>query len=476
MAVAAFISAPENSTLYNNVEYWVSPTGDDTAAGTALFPWRTYARAAAEAMKYSRFATGASMIIHMGGASLTAYSTVLTHGVAFDYGAFLVFVGDTTNTILGSTAMTAGTQVDVATGAGCTEAQITVAGAGWSVNAYRGKTLRVLTGSSAGVRATIASNTATVIRLCDNLFVITTGGLTLSAGDTFTIEEPGIELTTNEKSLFADMPADSGLGGVLLVNLRIEGTASNTRGVVQYLGCVSNGTRSVSGFNARTSSGFASQSTTAQIPNTIYSTLGMPTVVGDSYHWYAWGGIGNADDRSFTGGQWSANGAVQFGIYPSTRGSASVSGCLLTGPSLAQGIGASLDLSGGGAQVRVESNAEGAYGGCIQVAQQAKLRINRAAFACAGRCIVVAQNSQALLGTGGSVLITGAPTTNRAALLLSGNENTVLFRVAMAITGNGVGYDWEMGGLSGVAADILFAYYGVDVAAPSGDRIGRLGV
>lgn len=458
-----------------DVEFWVSPTGDDTGPGTQANPWLTYARCVAEARKYIAFGTGATMIFHLGGPSGTTYVGAHLHDVALELAAYIAFVGDTTDTVLAATPCTAGSSEAVVTGVGCTEAQIVVAGAGWAVDTYRGATCRMLTGSSAGVRATIASNTATMLRLANNSFRFTTGGLTIAPGDTFVIERQGIAVATNELPMFSNMQCPAGRGGVVLCNLRIEGSISNTDGRVQFVGCQANGTRNTSGPNAVTVVGSVFESSTVLNPTTIFSLLGMPTVVGNSLYWFDWGGQGAADDRASGGGQYSSTGCVQYGLYPSADSRMTMGGGLIYGPCLAQGALAVLSIPGGGGQTRVESTGEGVYGGCIQVAQGAVLEINRAAFACAGRCIVVAQNSRALLGMNNNNLITGSPTVVRAALGLFGNENTVLFRTAMLLTGNGTA-DWEMGGLSGFAVDVLFSINGTDIADPNGNRIGRLGV
>jgi hypothetical protein len=479
MAVAAFISAPENSTLYNNVEYWVSPTGDDTASGSQALPWLTYARAAAEAMKYKFFSANVSMIIHLVGVSGTTYTGVTIHDIAMGQNAFLAIIGGTTDTLLAATVATAGTSAAVATGAGCTEAQIVVAAAGWTVDAYQGKTCRILTGAATGVRATIASNTATMLRLADNQFTYTTGGAAIVAGDTFTIEEPGITLAGSGSPDFENItPAISTASGVILCNLKTTSSVSARNASLQTLGVEIAAAGYLYGEpgDSTIRMGLAVGFTTTVPPVNIYALLGMPSVAGSSYHWYAWGGQDKGVLYVYDDCQASTNGAVLKDVNVAKGGYCTLGGGIMLGTALAQGIGSALDIPGGGAQFRVASTGEGAYGGCIQVAQQAKLRINRAAFACAGRCIVVAQNSQALLGTNGDVLITGAPTVARSALLLSGNENTALFRTAMLLAGNGVGFDWEMGVLQGVAADILFNYSGGDVANPNGDRIGRLGV
>lgn len=470
-----FLAADNPGVFSGSAEFWVDPAGNDNNPGTALLPWLTYARAAAEVMKCTAFDANSSMIIHLVGPSGTLYNMALIHDVSFGVNSYLAIVGDTTDTVLGSTAMTAGSDVAVATGAGCTEAQVVVAGAGWAVDAYVGKTLRVTSGASAGVRATIASNTATMLRITDNTFLLTTGGLTFAPGDTFVIESQGIALATNELITFSDLPGLSGRGGVLLCNLRIEGTINGTNAAMQFLGCQNNGTRSCTGSVARMLIGGALQTSTEPNPTTIYAALGMPTVAGSSFHWYAWGGRGAADDRASQGGQYAGFGAVQYGLYPATNGSMLVGGARILGACLAQGDGAILYLVGGGGQVRVESAGEGAYGGCIQAAQGGKLQINRAAFACAGRCIVLGQGAKALIGTSASVLVTGAPTTGRAALSLFGSNNAALFRVAMQITGNGVGFDWEIDGATGVAADVTWGGGG-GISDAFGNRIGRIGL
>jgi hypothetical protein len=218
MAVAAFISAPENSTLYNNVEYWVSPTGDDTAAGTALFPWRTYARAAAEMNKYNEFADGVVAIVNFAAGSYTGGNTNYLKNIRLGVGSYIAFRGSAYTSLLGTTTMQAGTDNAFSMPSTGTElayeARITVTGP-LTVDAYQGKMLRVTSGAASGYRYTIASNTSTVLRMANVTRSVSSPPALFVAGDTFVIEEPA---ATVDKLIAYDVNGEG--CGVVFMNLK----------------------------------------------------------------------------------------------------------------------------------------------------------------------------------------------------------------------------------------------------------------
>jgi hypothetical protein len=148
--------------------------GDDANDGSISSPLKTVAGVRAHLPFFAKF----TIYVHFASG---LYDWDATLG-PMQLGARVYLIGDGAGvpgddgfvTLLGSTAMAAGST------------NKSVAGAGWSVNAYHGKTLEVLSGAAQGDRRSIRNNTASVI--------VPSSALSAppATDDTFQIVEPGV--------------------------------------------------------------------------------------------------------------------------------------------------------------------------------------------------------------------------------------------------------------------------------------------
>jgi hypothetical protein len=172
-------------TANEDVILYVDPvTGSDSNTGTQAAPLRTLDFALT---KIPYYWTGKCRIFLANGSH--TISTPISVGGPIGPTAEPFYIAGTMKDV------GIGTQTS---GAGGTTTSVNGA-TGLTVDAYRGKRLRVLTGARAGQTRHVVSNTATTFTLYSAL-----SGGALANGDTYVIEEPGAIITPNIASgLFA---------------------------------------------------------------------------------------------------------------------------------------------------------------------------------------------------------------------------------------------------------------------------------
>jgi hypothetical protein len=458
-------TAVTETVLNASQEFWVATTGNDSNLGSVGAPWLTYARAAAEAMKYTTFDKDASMRFHFAAGS---YVRTQVSGITFRPGSFLIFLGDALTTLQGSTAMAAGTDnAFVVPGNNSpTEGRIVVAAplTNPAVDAYVGKTVLVTSGPATGFRYTIASNTSTVIRLADNgakyeaSFVV---------GNTFTIVEPAATLTTTltpneyEFEQMTGGPSDIGTG-VVLCNFKVTGSyLSGACSCVTFLGLDAPGVAVyVDGDFGAASPSYARLGGTTWKP--LLDLLGAPTSGPDEY-WSGWYSYGNLF-KSLNAGAYSyvANNGFVFssGIMHSYQhahvdlygGRLAGSGYAQPGGSFSMYPASVLMFHGGGGPVRCE---------WVIVVGAGTAELSGVSLECVpystNPCILVKRIGHVVIdrdGASGYGCLGGAGVGFVQPALSVRDRGQVTVLGPFVLVG-GAGVDWDMAGLSGLAADIV---------------------